>query len=119
MTKVPDHMASLEILQAACCVAAQDGRVSAEERALLDRLAETAGVGDVSLAAMIEAAEGDRDFSRSQFTIVQTDPLPTIRALAAVALADGDASERQVQVLASFAKRLGVDEARLRSILEP
>lgn len=118
MSNVPDSMAILEILRAACCIAAQDGCISVDERPIIERLAKKAGVGAASLNAMIEQAEADPDFNREQFKIIRTDPVPTLRALAAVAVADGAASGAQQQILASFATRLGVGRERLGSILK-
>lgn len=110
-------MRDLEILRAACCVAGLDGRVCDREHPLLERLAERAGVGKVSLAAMIELAEHDRHSYEEQFEIVKTDPERTIRVLLGVAAADNVLTVEERVIVAHFATKLGLSEQRFGELL--
>jgi tellurite resistance protein len=110
-------MHDLEVLRAACCVAGRGGAVSGREARLIRELADRAGVGDVSLQAMIERAEQDPDFHREHFEILKTEPERTIRVLAAVAAADGSVSAEQRVLVGRFAAKLGMTDEELDRIL--
>ena len=111
-------LARVEILRAACCIAAIDNRVCARERSKLALLAEHAGVGTVSLNAMIARAESDPDFYQDQFSVLKTDPEATITALFTVACADGQIPSEQRIILRHFGDVLGLDEKRFNQILD-
>ncbi len=117
MASAVEAMHDLEILRAACCVAGRDGSVSNREEPLIRQLASRAGVGDVSLKAMIERAEEDRSFYRELFEILKTEPERTVRFLAAVAAADGKVTTEQRAVVGHFARKLGMTEQRLDQVL--
>jgi tellurite resistance protein len=112
-----EAMHDLEILRAACCVAGRDGGVSDREAPLIRELADRAGVGNVSLRAMIERAEQDPEFSRELFEILKTEPHRTIRILAAVAAADGTVTAEQRVLVGRFAERLGMTDEELDRIV--
>ena len=110
-------MLDLEILRAAVCVAGLDGHVCDREHPLLTRLADRAGVGSVSLAAMIDLAEVDRQYYEEQFDIVKTDPEKTIKILMEVAVADGVLSVEERVIVSHFATKLGMSEQRFGELL--
>lgn len=109
-------MNQVEILRAACCVAGMDRNVSEKERALLQRLADHAGVGTVSLNAMIERAETDQEFHREQFRVMNTDADATMKVLFCVAIADHELTADELAVLAVFGKRLGLEAGRFEQL---
>ena len=101
-------MKQVELLRAACCVAGADGEVSDRERQFLERIAGKAGVGGASLAAMIECAEQDENYYKSQFRIVSGDPRRTLEILFKVAAKDGRLTQSEVQMLKRLSKPLGM-----------
>lgn len=111
-------MRDVEVLRAACCVAGLDGEVTENERAVLDRLADNAGVGRVSLEAMIDRARRDQEFYKEQFRVLKADPGETIKALIEVARADGDEHVNERVVIGHFAERLGLSPAQCDAIWE-
>ena len=115
---MPPTMARVEILRAACCIAGLDRTICEKERPMLQRLADFAGVGTVSLDAMMQRAERDQDFYKEQFKILKADPEATITSLFCVACADGDLTQDQRIILRHFADRLGLDEPRFNRILD-
>ena len=104
-----EAMRKVEILRAACCVAGIDGEADEKELAVLRELAEEVGVGQASLAAMIERAETDQAFFKEQFRVLKGDPKQTLELLLGIALADGRLGNRESQVLRLLALRLDVD----------
>ena len=111
-------MVRVEIVRAACCIAGLDGKICARERPMLEKLAEFAGIGEVSLNAMIARAEEDQNFYQEQFQILKSDPAATITSLFCVACADGELLPSQRIILQHFADILGLDQKRFDQILE-
>ncbi len=111
-------MKQVETLRAACCVAGLDREVDEKERQLLDKLADRVGVGRASLEAMIGRAERDQDFQKEQFEIVQSDPERTVKVLLMVAMADGEITDEEKQVIADMSARLGMDASRFEQLLQ-
>ncbi|MEX2672609.1 MAG: TerB family tellurite resistance protein [Phycisphaeraceae bacterium] len=107
----------VELVRAACCIAGLDRDVSDAERPLLKKLANAAGVGKVSLEAMIERARTDQDFYREQFDILKPEPDRAIRSLVQVAMADGEISQSERIILRHFAEQLGVDQEAFERLL--
>ena len=107
----------VEILRAACCMAGLDGVVVEEEMALLRQLAQKAGVGRVSLQAMIDRAKTDHDFYQEQFRFVTADPASTMATIFGVAVADGELSSDQRVVLQVFSQRLGLSQEKFDKLL--
>lgn len=107
----------VELLRAACCVAGLDREICDKERPLLEALAQEAGVGRASLNAMIERAEADQDFYREMFQILHADPERAMKAMFAVAVADGEITLEQRVILQHFADKLGVPRERSDALL--
>lgn len=110
-------MQGVEVLRAACCVAGIDGEVCDHEHPLLQRLADAAGVGSVSLNAMIDRAKSDPSFFEQQFEIFKTDPEDTMKMLFRIAIADGVLARSERVVLQHFATKLGMTEDRYDELL--
>jgi uncharacterized tellurite resistance protein B-like protein len=108
----------LEVLRAACCVAGLDGEVSARELPLLKQLAERAGVGRVSLEAMMQKATSDRAFYEQQLAYLNADVEDVIRVLFKVAMADGRLSVEERVVLRYFADKLKIPAERFERFLQ-
>lgn len=102
-------MRQVELLRAACCVAGADGETSDREMRALQQLADQAGVGDASLAAMIECAETDDEFYKAQFRVVSSDPEKALKLLFKVAIIDGKLRKTEAVMLKRLALRLNVD----------
>ena len=107
----------LEILRAACCIAGLDRASDERELALLRALAKRAGVGAVSLDAMIESAREDPGAFDSHLEVLTTDADATMRTLFRVAIADGRLGTEERVVLQFFADRLGMEQTRFDQIL--
>lgn len=107
----------LDILRAACCVAGIDGEANEAEAAVLKRLAREVGVGKASLDAMVERAETDSTFHEEQFKVLEFEPKTTMATLLEVALADGQLSESEADVLRILAGRLKIEPAMFERLL--
>ena len=110
-------MEQVDVLRAACCVAAADGEVNDTEAQLLERIARKAGVGEASRKAMLEMALTSPKFLESQFRFLMRDSERAIKVLLIVAKADGDISESEKLMITEFANRLEVDEDRFHALL--
>ena len=110
-------MQDVEILRAACCVAGLDEQITDSERNMLERLAHHAGVGSVSLEAMIDRAVSDPDFYQEQFEMVRTDPDATMKALFCIAVADHELTTDERVILHHFATKLGMEPKRFDQLL--
>ncbi len=111
-------MVRVEIVRAACCIAGLDGNVCARERPMLEKLAEFAGIGEVSLNARIARADEDQNFYQEQVNNLKSDPAATITSLFCVACADGELLASQRIILQHFADVLGLDQKQFDEILE-
>ena len=107
----------LDILRAACCVAGIDGSANEAQAVVLKRLAREVGVGKASLNAMIERAETDNTFHEEQFKVLEFEPKTTMATLLEVALADGELSASEADVLRILARRLKIDSAMFEQLL--
>ncbi|MCP3905253.1 MAG: hypothetical protein GY715_16630 [Planctomycetes bacterium] len=107
----------LEILKAACCVAGLDGSIDDRERDLVRALAERAGVGAVSLEAMLVQAreEPERFEEHLQFLTANKDD--AMKVLFRVAVADGRLGPEERVVLDFFADRVGMEQERFDALL--
>jgi uncharacterized tellurite resistance protein B-like protein len=103
-----EAMRKVEILRAACCVAAADGETDEGELRILQQLAAEVGVGEASLTAMIDRAESDPNFYTEQFRVLKADPDETLKLLLGVAIADRRLGRDECQVLQRLAERLNV-----------
>jgi tellurite resistance protein len=111
-------MEQVEVLRAACCIAAADGDISNAELKLIHRLAHIAGVGKASREAMIDQALNNPDFLESQFRFLMNDPNRAMKILFFVASADGEVGHEEELLMKDFAKRIQLDETRLQQLLK-
>jgi uncharacterized membrane protein YebE (DUF533 family) len=111
-------ISDVEVLRAACCMAGLDGVVTPEEMAMVQKLADKAGVGAVSLRAMLDRAKADPNFYKEQFRILHADPSSTMTAVVGVAMADGDLSRDERVILQQFAERLGMRQEVYVKLIE-
>ena len=112
-------MAKVEVLRAACCIAGADGNVDDGELVLLKRLAAKVGVGKASLDAMILRAEAEKDFYKTQFQVLKTDAMETMKLMVEVAGSDDKLIAEEIKMLRYFAKRLGMDADSFREVTKP
>lgn len=110
-------MKKVELLRAACCIAGLDKDIDPRERDLLEKLADYAGVGGASLAAMINRAVEDPNFYEEQFQAIKADPDQTIKAMFAVAVADEVLTRDERIVIYHLAQKLGMTSERYNQLL--
>lgn len=109
----------VEILRAACCIAALDRAVCEKEHAVLDALRKRIGVGRVSFEAMLDRARHDRDYYQEQFQIAMVDPDLAMRTLFQVAVANHRITLEERVILQHFAEeKLGMARDRFERLLE-
>ncbi|MFW6059198.1 MAG: hypothetical protein ACODAQ_03400 [Phycisphaeraceae bacterium] len=106
----------VEILRAACCIAALDNEVCEKEQAILEKLRDRLGVGRVSFQAMLDRARSDHNFYEEQFKIAQVDADHAIKTLTVLAMADHQITLNERVVLQHFAATLGMDQQRFDQI---
>ena len=106
------------LLRAACCVAGIDKEISAPEEAVIRRLAGNIGVGKASLQAMMDRATSDQEFYKEQFRAFKSDPQQTMAGLLEVAMADGQISDEEVNVLGELANRLDVPPTVFQELIQ-
>ena len=110
-------MEQVDVLRAACCVAAADGEVTVAEANVIERIAKKAGVGGASREAMLEMALTSPKFLESQFRFLMRDSERAMKVLLIVAAADGVIAESERLLVTEFANRLEIDEERFRVLL--
>ncbi len=111
-------MRKVEVLRAACCVAGADGETTVDEKKILNRLADDVGVGEVSLQAMIDRAENEKDFHKEQFRVLKADPHLTMQILFRVAVTDAKLRRDELKILKRLALRLGVSGEQFKDWYE-
>jgi len=107
----------VEILRAACCIAAADGEVAERERRAIEVLADRAGVGSASLQAMIDAG-GDKRFIEDQLDFIRRDPEEVIATLWQVGAIDGKLGSNEKRVLRYFARKMGMSDDQYEATLD-
>ena len=107
----------IELLRAACCVAAVGGEISPGEMILLRGLVESAGVGEASFYAMIDRAVNESGFYKKQLNLLTGDVDAAITILAGIAAADGQICPEERSMLQHFAGKLGMSKERFHQIL--
>ncbi len=112
MTMTP--MQRVEILRASCCIAGADGETTSDEMAHLRSLADSVGVGDASLTAMIERAERDPEFFQQQFRVLKEEPLTCLEVLIQTTLANGSVKESEFEILKGLATMLNIGDEDFR-----
>jgi tellurite resistance protein len=106
----------VEILRAACCIAAMDGEICSLELKVLAKLRERAGVGQVSFDQMIKAATNDPAYYERQFRYASGEPTRTIELLFEIARVDGSVSLEEKVMIRHFAQKLGLDESAYEAL---
>lgn len=113
-----DTIENLELLKAVLAIAAADGKVHGNEMAILKALAQRAGIGAVSLNAMIDQAKTNRAAYDRLFARAVSDPERAMRLLVAAANIDGNISEEEREILVDISTVLGVSTDRFASIFQ-
>ncbi len=108
----------IDILQAACCVAAIDQQLDEPERDALIHLAEQAGIGHDSLAGILVRALEDEDFLAEQLRLLHDDPVGVIATLLGIAAADGQITIDERVLIRFFAGKLALSNAQFRDAIE-
>jgi tellurite resistance protein len=111
-------MIQVEVLRAACCVAAADGETTDAERELLGKLAKQTGVGSASLEAMVSRACEDDGFCNEQFRVLKAEPKEAMSILLEVAMCGGVISDAETSILRVFADKLDVPTDVFELLLE-
>ena len=111
-------MRDVEVLRAACCIAGADGEMESGEVQYLEQLAQKTGVGKASLDAMMELAVKDESFRQQQFRVLKADPVESMQLLFSVALADGEVTTDEGELLRLFAARLEIPREDLQKIID-
>lgn len=101
----------VEILRASCCIAGADGETTEDEMQQLQKLADSLGVGDASLGAMISRAESDPEFFKQQFNILKAEPLECLDVMLETLVANGSVKESEFEVLKGLANQLEISES--------
>ena len=107
----------VELLRAACCVAAAGGKVSPGEMIILRELVESAGVGEASFYAMIDRAAKEPGYYKEQLELLTGDAEAAITMLTRIAAADGQICSEERSMLQHFAEKLGMSSEQLHEIL--
>lgn len=110
-------MEQVELLRAACCVAAADGEISEKERENLASIAARLGVGAASLKAMTELALTDEKFRESQLRMLQSDPREAFATLYKIARLERELPQAERDMLVHFGKRLGLAADDMNEII--
>ncbi len=107
----------LEILKAACCIAAADGEITDEEREAVQVLADRAGVGRASLAAMKQMAIEDPDFFQHHLGMLKDDADRGFKTLLKVAVVDEHFGTNERVLVQYFAGKMGLSSERTEQLL--
>lgn len=109
----------VEILRAACCLAALDQQVCEKEHAVLDELRQRIGVGRVSFQAMLDRARNDPNFYQEQFQLAMVDPDLAMKTLFQLAAANHRITLEERVILQHFAEnKLGMTRERFEQLLD-
>lgn len=111
-------MEQVEILRAACCVAAADGDISDKEQASLEEMAGRLGVGAASLKAMIELALHDQKFRDSQLRMLHKDPRGAFATLYKIARLEHEVPDEEREMLVHFGRRLGLKSDEMNEVIQ-
>ncbi|USN99757.1 MAG: hypothetical protein H6810_03600 [Phycisphaeraceae bacterium] len=111
-------MEEVELVRAACCVAGVDGEVTERERAVLQRLAERAGIGAASLKAMMDLAKTDEHFRDDQLEMVHADPAKSFETLYRVARIEREVPREECDLLIRFGHKLGLDLDAMNGVIK-
>ncbi|MEM1166500.1 MAG: TerB family tellurite resistance protein [Planctomycetota bacterium] len=106
----------VELLSAACCIAAMDGEICDRESKALAKLKERAGVGEASFNAMVDSASNDQTFYERQFRYCTSEPERAVKLLFKVAALDGTVSMEERVMIRHFADKMNMPEAEFERI---
>jgi tellurite resistance protein len=101
-------MEDTELLKAAIAVAVADGQLQRSEMGVVEGLAKRVGLGQVSFAAMVEAARTDRSFADNILIQSKHKTRTTIELLVGLARIDGIISDEERKVIVRIATSLGI-----------
>jgi tellurite resistance protein len=108
----------LEILKAACCIAAADGEITEAEREAVQVLADRAGVGRASLAAMQQMAIDDPDFFEHYLGMLKEDADQAFKTLLRVAVVDQRFGTNERVLVQYFAGKMDLTPERTNQLLD-
>ncbi len=108
----------LEILRGLVVLTAADGRITAGERGILEKLASRVGVGSASLQAMIERASGDISMRDDLFHRTMSNPEQVMELLVATARIDGEISEEERELLVHMMGKLNISTDRFSDVYQ-
>ncbi len=109
----------LELLKAAMALALADRNISKSEFGVVMGLAARAGVGQVSLEAMLDKARGG-DTSIADQIVMQSpeSARAALELLVAQARLDGQITEPERDILVRIATRLNISDEEFKSIYQ-
>lgn len=109
----------VEILRAACCIAALDREVCEKEKVVLEQLRQRIGVGRVSFEAMLDRARNDPNYYQEQFKLAMVDPDLAMKTLFQLAVANHRITLEERVILQHFAEqKLGMERGRFEQLLD-
>jgi len=111
-------MEQVEILRAACCVAAADGEISEREQETLQEMATQLGVGAASLKAMQDLALNDQHFRDNQLKMLHKDPADAFATLYKIARLEREVPDAERKMLIHFGQRLGLENEQMNEIIK-
>lgn len=100
----------LPLLRATLALAAADGKITRSEWGVIRAMADRAGVGRVSLAAMVDQAQRQPDDRDELLSGPLRDPVKAVRLLVATARIDGEISVEERSVIVDVACKLGIKD---------
>ncbi|MBN1346050.1 MAG: hypothetical protein JXQ73_25405 [Phycisphaerae bacterium] len=99
----------LELLNAALALAMVDGDFSSAEKGIIQGLAARAGVGQVSLQAMMDRAQRDPDMHKDLHIRSGGKARKIMEFLVAQARIDGEITNEERDMLVKICLQLGID----------
>lgn len=108
----------VELLRAVLAVAVADGTIRAPERGVIEGLAARAGIGRMSLQAMIDRAQHDAAAHQELRDLALANAEKALELLVATAAIDGDIHEQERAVLVEIASALRIDPNRFPIVYE-
>ena len=107
-----------ELLQAALVLAAADGHISRSERGVIESLAQRAGVGPISLQAMVDQTLRNSAARDKLFQMVQSNAERSLKLLVGTARIDGKITTEERELLVQYASRLGIEGDRFQQVYQ-
>ena len=107
-----------ELLQAALVLAAADGKITRAERGVIESLAQRAGVGSISLQAMIDQAVRNPSAREELLRTVQENAERSLKLLVGTARIDGKITTEERELLVQYAASLGLEGDRFEQVYQ-